>query len=193
MINSIGVTRSKGSSIVPEVSYQEIDPNGGRFSEAAAELIRKRGCVVVKGLLPKDEAEEMRSELMEYLSANNVNVEQVDASPIKDVFWSKAQMKMRQHPKMLATQRALLALWSTDDDAVKGGEVVDLSRPLCYIDRLRVPGNESNLRGHIDSGSINRWTDELYRKCYENTFSGNWEPMNPSGCLIEGVVPWAAK
>lgn len=72
-------------------------------------------------------------------------------------------MKMRQHPKMLATQRALLALWSTDDDAVKGGEVVDLSRPLCYIDRLRVPGNESNLRGHIDSGSINRWTDELYR------------------------------
>ena len=92
MINSIDFTRSKGSSIVPEVSYQEIDPNGGRFSEAAAELIRKRGCVVVKGLLPKDEAEEMRSELMEYLSANNVNVEQVDASPIKDVFWSKAQV-----------------------------------------------------------------------------------------------------
>ena len=92
VINSIDFTRSKGSSIVPEVSYQEIDPNGGRFSEAAAELIRKRGCVVVKGLLPKDEAEEMRSELMEYLSANNVNVEQVDASPIKDVFWSKAQV-----------------------------------------------------------------------------------------------------
>ena len=74
-------------------------------------------------------------------------------------------MKMRQHPHMLATQKALLALWSTDDDAAKGGEVVDLSRPLCYIDRLRVrvPGNETNLRGHIDSGSINRWTDELYR------------------------------
>ena len=74
-------------------------------------------------------------------------------------------MRMRHHPRMLATQRALLALWSSEDDAVKGGEVVDLSRPLCYIDRLRVrvPGNETDLRGHIDSGSINRWTDELYR------------------------------
>ena len=88
----IDFTRSKGSSIVPEVSYQEIEANGGRFTEAAAELIRSRGCVVVRGLLPKDEAGEIRSELMEYLSANNVNVKQVDASPIKDVYWSKAQV-----------------------------------------------------------------------------------------------------
>ena len=46
----------------------------------------------MRGMLPKDEAEEMRSELMEYLSANNVNVKEVDASPIKDVYWSKAQV-----------------------------------------------------------------------------------------------------
>ena len=43
-------------------------------------------------MLPEEEAEEMRSELMEYLSANNVNVKEVDASPIKDVYWSKAQV-----------------------------------------------------------------------------------------------------
>ena len=67
---------------------------------------------------------------------------------------------MREHPRMLTTQRALLALWS-----IKGGEEVDLSTPHCYIDRLRVrvPRNETNLRGHIDSGSINRWTDRMYR------------------------------
>ena len=88
----IDFTRSKGSAIVPEVSYRDIEFNGGRFTEADADLIRMRGCVVVRGMLPKDEAEEMRSELMEYLSANNVNVKEVDASPIKDVYWSKAQV-----------------------------------------------------------------------------------------------------
>ena len=86
------MSRSKGSSIVPEVSYQDIKSNGSRFTEADADLIRKRGCVVVRGMLPKEESEEMRSELMEYLSANNVNVKEVDASPIKDVYWSKAQV-----------------------------------------------------------------------------------------------------
>lgn len=88
----IDFIRSKGSSIVPEVSYQEIEANGGRFTEAAAELIRKRGCVIVRGLLPKVEAEELRSDLMEYLSTNDVDVKHVDANPIKDVYWSKAQV-----------------------------------------------------------------------------------------------------
>ena len=88
--------RSKGSSIIPEVGYHEIEANGGRFTEANAELIRKRGCVIVRGMLPKEEAGEMKSELMEYLSTNNVNVTHVDASPIKDVFWSKAQVYVRR-------------------------------------------------------------------------------------------------
>ena len=88
----IDFSRSKGSAIVPEVRYREIESNGGRFTEGDADLIRKRGCVVVRGMLPEEEAEEMRSELMEYLSANNVNVKEVDASPIKDVYWSKAQV-----------------------------------------------------------------------------------------------------
>ena len=43
-------------------------------------------------LLLKGEAEEMRSELMDYLSANDVNTSRVDASPIKDVHWSKSQV-----------------------------------------------------------------------------------------------------
>ena len=43
-------------------------------------------------MLPKGEAEEMRSELMEYLSANDINTTRVDGSPIKDVHWSKTQV-----------------------------------------------------------------------------------------------------
>ena len=46
----------------------------------------------MRGLLPKVEAEELRSDLMEYLSTNDVDVKHVDANPIKDVYWSKAQV-----------------------------------------------------------------------------------------------------
>ena len=62
---------------------------------------------------------------------------------------------------MVLTQKALLALWKADEANVD----VDLSQPLSYIDRMRirVPGKEVNLPPHIDSGSIYRWTDELYR------------------------------
>ena len=45
--------RSKGSSVVPEVHFEEIEANGGRFPAASAEQIRKRGCVIVRGVLAK--------------------------------------------------------------------------------------------------------------------------------------------
>ena len=62
---------------------------------------------------------------------------------------------------MIATQKALLALWEKDSSDTD----VDLLQPLSYIDRLRVraPGTEVNLPPHIDSGSIYRWSDDLYR------------------------------
>ena len=96
------------------------------------------------------------------------------------------QVKMRQHSRMLVTQRALLALWSAKNDtAMKGGELIDLSRSICYVDRLRVrlPGNATNLRGHIDSGSINRWTDEQYRNLA--TVKVLYQPTNTESLLLQ--------
>ena len=96
------------------------------------------------------------------------------------------QVKMRQHSRMLVTQRALLALWSAKNDtAMKGGELIDLSRSICYVDRLRVrlPGNATNLRGHIDSGSINRWTDEQYRNLA--TVKVLYQPTNTKSLLLQ--------
>ena len=62
---------------------------------------------------------------------------------------------------MVLTQKALLSLWEKD----KANNDLDLSQPLSYIDRMRirVPGSMVKLPPHIDSGSIYRWTDDLYR------------------------------
>ena len=88
-----------GSAIVPEVAFTDIEANGGQFPEAEARIIRRRGCVVVRNMLPKTEAEQMLTDLTTYLSANNVNLK---GSALKDVYWSKSQV---QHRRIIMTWR----------------------------------------------------------------------------------------
>ena len=54
---------------------------------------------------------------------------------VYEIYWSKPQMRARQHPNMFAVQKALLGLWHKSEDK----EVeVDLEKPVMYIDRLRI-------------------------------------------------------
>jgi len=87
---------------------------------------------------------------------------------------------------MIATQKALLHLWKKDCDAnEKNKECKDeagkisenninlclddssnLDQPLTYVDRMRFrkPGDNSLcLPPHMDSGSVTRWSDPIYR------------------------------
>ena len=54
---------------------------------------------------------------------------------VYEIYWSKSQMRARQHANMYTVQKALLGLWHQSDD----NEVdVDLQKPLMYVDRLRI-------------------------------------------------------
>ena len=82
---------------------------------------------------------------------------------------------------MVATQKALLSLWKKDSELKKKtrdkmenpgvnetesvDNSVDLDTILMYVDRMRFrkPGTGSNLTPHVDSGSITRWSDPIYR------------------------------
>ena len=83
-------------------------------------------------------------------------------------------------------------------DTMKG---VDLSTPLSYADRFRIrkPGNQwDHHPPHVDGashlqainilplvheilagGSIERWEDPFFRKCFENILNGNWRDHDP--------------
>ena len=90
------------------------------------------------------------------------------------------QVDARQHPNIIATQKALLDLWKRDCDIIPENisledpnkktriqfdSSVNLAKPMTYIDRMRFrkPGSFFNLYPHIDSGSITRWSDPVYR------------------------------
>jgi len=63
-------------------------------------------------------------------------------------------MKARQHPNLVATQKALLSLWHRRKES---DVEVDLSKPLMYVDRLRIrPPGDSQFRlpPHVDGGGL---------------------------------------
>ena len=86
-------------------------------------------------------------------------------------------MKARQHVNMIATQKTIMTMWKKDLESKRrnNGAVedftesvddsVNLDQLLMYIDRMRFrkPGTGSKLTPHLDSGSISRWSDPIYR------------------------------
>ncbi|KAL7315823.1 hypothetical protein PS15m_004994 [Mucor circinelloides] len=167
--------KEKGSSIVPQVEFEEIQVNNGRFPANIEAEIRRRGCVVIRNVIPEQEARGYKNQIKSYI-ANHPG--QIEGFPKNDpqvweLYWSQSQVSARSHPRFETATLALNHLWHAEDDTV-----IDLTKNLAYCDRLRIrkPGDQSfALQEHVDSGSIERWQDPEYRKCYTDIFNGDWE------------------
>ena len=88
-------------------------------------------------------------------------------------------MQARQHANMAVVQKALLSLWHLNED---NEAKVNLSKPLTYVDRLRIrqPGdNGFNLPLQIDGGGIERWLEPTYRQVYRHILNGDWPDYDP--------------
>ena len=95
-----------------------------------------------------------------------------------EIYNSKAQIAARTHPALVSVQRALCELWHASDPTTP----VSLTTPLTYFDRLRIrnPGPSMfALDAHIDGGSIERWEDSGYRKCFSRILEGRWRDHDP--------------
>ncbi|KAI5808214.1 hypothetical protein DFH27DRAFT_590185 [Peziza echinospora] len=176
----IRIIEKKGSSVVPEIDFRDLDDlqkarNSGS-EDGILQEIRKRGVLVVKGIIPQEEALELKSKTLEYISANKEKVRAFPASSpsVYEIYWSPSQIRARTHPGMYSTHKFLLSLWDSKSTA----------QPLSYADRLRIrPPGDSNftLGPHVDSGSVERWEDPTYASVYQDIWSGNWESYDPYG------------
>ncbi|OTB03267.1 hypothetical protein M426DRAFT_60889 [Hypoxylon sp. CI-4A] len=165
---------SMGPGAVPEITFSSIMENGGRLPEEAADLVKRHGTIIIRGLVPEKQALDWKQSLLEYAKENpSTKGFPSDNIQVYELYWSKAQLEARSHQNMLIAQTALNTLWSKQDD-----DRVVLSEPTTYCDRLRIrtPGDTSfNLGPHIDGGSLERWEDPEYRKCYTKILEGRWE------------------
>jgi len=177
----VSIIQKEGSSVIPCVNFCEIARNNGRFPEDVASQIQKRGCAVVRNTVDPDHALEMKAKTKEYIQKNRMLLSGFpkDSPQVWEVYWSRPQLAMRQHPNVLATQRALNRLWHCSAVPGTDGQFdVDVHRPLTYCDRLRIrnAGDTSFTLGpHVDGGSTERWEDDDYRKVYAKILAGNWE------------------
>lgn len=150
--------KEKGSSVIPQVEFEEIQANNGRFPPHIDAQIRQRGCVVVRNVIPEQEARGYKEQIKSYIGNHPGQIEGFPKNDpqVWEVYWSQSQVAARSHPRFETTTLALNQLWHAQDDAV-----IDLTKNLGYCDRLRIrkPGDHSfALQEHIDSGSIERNT-----------------------------------
>ncbi|RFN55042.1 hypothetical protein FIE12Z_725 [Fusarium flagelliforme] len=172
------VVAKKGPSVIPQVHYNEFERSAGSLKEE----IRKRGVVVVKGVVPQDEARAWKGEIEEYVRKNPSTRAFPPHDPqVYELYWSAPQLKARSHPNFLHVQQRLMSLlWHNSNP----DSPISLSQPLSYADRLRIrqPGDASFALGpHIDGGSVERWELEGYGRggVYDTILAGRWNEYDP--------------
>ncbi|KAI5310906.1 hypothetical protein KEM55_002373 [Ascosphaera atra] len=159
---------------VPSVNYSDFV--SGNISKEKLAEIQYRGTVVIRGVLPKSEALDLKQEAREYIAANQSKVKAfpADSPAVYELYWTPSQVKARAHPRMLQTQLGLQKLWHSSNPDTE----ISTSYPVTYADRFRIrnPGDAKFALGaHADGGGIERWEDPEYTKCYEKILEGNWE------------------
>ncbi|KGQ03000.1 Uncharacterized protein ybiU [Beauveria bassiana D1-5] len=172
----------KGSDVVPQIEFANLE-SGVRGLE---DEIKKRGVVVVRGVVPEAEARAYKEEVEEYVKRNPwTRAFPADNPQVYELYWSAPQLKARAHPNFMRVQQHLMSgLWHASDSA----SPISVASPLSYADRLRIrqPGDATFALGpHIDGGSVERWEPEGYGRAgggggvYDAVFAGAWEHYDP--------------
>lgn len=190
-VDTIATQQAKDARVVPEIAFDAV--RTGSVSKADIEAIRQRGCAIVRGVFPRQQAEDWNQELGHYLDSNhylehareksgmdNYFGDLKDAKPqIFGVYWSRPQVMARQAESMAHTKRFLNGLWDT---AAPAGPEFDPDLDYAYADRTRrrAPGDTTlGLSPHVDAGSYERWTDPAFQKIYSSIFAGKLEEYDP--------------
>ena len=181
-------------SVIPQIEYQKIADCA--VEEPFRELVRRRGCVIVKGVFDRIQVSEWNHEIGEYIDRNDyltaANKKRdldkyfsalKNATPqIFSLYWSRPQVMARQAVSMAITKRFLNQLY---DISGPMGPEFDPENDFTYADRIRrrQPGDTTlGLSPHMDSGSYERWCDPAYQAIYRRIYEGN----------IQGFDPWKA-
>lgn len=160
--------------IIPSVQYSDV--TSGKFSSAQLKEIRHRGSVVIRNVIPRSTALDMKERAKEYIAANQERVKAFppDSPAVYELYWTPSQVAARASHNVLEAQQFLQQLWHSTDPNTQ----LSTTFPLSYADRFRIrePGDAKFTLGpHIDGGSLERWEDPEYSSVYTKILEGSWE------------------
>ena len=171
-------------SVWPEVEYADVE--SGTVPAETVELLRRRGCVIVRGHFEREQALGWDRDIVGYVERNDFFEDyrgagddffgSVGSRPeIFPVYWSSAQMEARQSDRMARVQSFLNHLWTS-------GEWFDPDRDSLYPDRIRrrPPGASSGgLGAHLDVWTLDLWMTSAYQQAFGHLFDGSVERYDP--------------
>lgn len=188
-VADIQAAKARGENVWPIVNYTDIDD--GTVPQQTLDLIRRRGCAVVRGQIPAQTATDWDQSLVDYVDSNNFEQKyrgpadnffgnlKASKPEIYPIYWSPAQMEARQHEHTAKVQSFLNRQWKSESQGVTW---FDPDQDTMYPDRIRrrPPGASSNgLGAHTDSGSVERWLTPAYQKVFSSLFHGDFASYDP--------------
>ena len=187
-VAEIEAAKARGENVWPVVEYADVA--AGTVPDEAVELLRRRGCVVVRGHFEREQALAWDREILDYVERNRFFEDyrgagddffgSVGSRPeIYPVYWSSAQMEARQSDRMARVQSFLNHRWTYESGGVQW---FDPDRDSLYPDRIRrrPPGASSGgLGAHIDVGTLDLWMTQAYQQAFRHLFDGSVEQYDP--------------
>jgi hypothetical protein len=187
-VAEIAAATQRGETAWPVIDYADIE--NGTVPAEQVELLRRRGCLVVRGHFPREQALGWDAGIVDYVERNRFfdNYRgpgddffgSVGSKPeIYPVYWSPAQMQARQSDRMATVQSFLNHRWTSESDGVQW---FDPDRDSLYPDRIRrrPPGaNSAGLGTHLDPGTLDLWMTEAYQQAFRHLFDGTVEQYDP--------------
>jgi hypothetical protein len=188
-VAEINALKNKGESVWPEIPFADV--KNGTITDAQREAVKRRGCAVIKGHFPREQALAWDQAMLDYLDRNKFD--EVYKGPgdnffgtltasrpeIYPIYWSQAQMQARQSEEMAQVQSFLNRLWTFESN---GKQWFNPDVSVIYPDRIRrrPPGTTSKgLGAHIDSGALERWLLPAYQQVFARVFDGNVDKYDP--------------
>ncbi|BCY11321.1 DUF1479 domain-containing protein [Actinoplanes sp. L3-i22] len=187
-IDDITATRHRGEAIWPVIDYADIAAK--KVSAEQLDLLRRRGCLVVRGHFEREQALQWDAGIVDYVESNQFFENyrgpgddffgSVGSKPeIYPIYWSPAQMQARQSERMAAVQAFLNSQWKHESDGVQW---FDPTRDSLYPDRIRrrpAGADSAGLGTHLDPGTLDLWLTKAYQQAFRHLFDGSVEEYDP--------------
>ena len=187
-VDEIDAARQRGEAIWPVIDYADIA--GGTVPADKLALLRRRGCLVVRGHFDREQALKWDGDIVDYVESHRFFENyrgpgddffgSVGSKPeIYPIYWSSAQMQARQSDRMATVQAFLNGQWTYESDGVRW---FDPDRDSLYPDRIRrrpEGADSGGLGTHLDPGNLDLWMTEAYQKAFRHLFDGTVEQYDP--------------
>ena len=187
-VEEIAAAKARGETIWPVIDYADIAAGTVPAGELAK--LRRRGCLVVRGHFPREQALAWDAGIVGYVESNQFFENyrgpgddffgSVGSKPeIYPVYWSPAQMQARQSDRMATVQSLLNHRWRYESD---GTRWFDPDRDSLYPDRIRrrpEGANSGGLGTHLDPGTLDLWLTQAYQQAFRHLFDGTVESYDP--------------